>query len=60
MDHQYSPKTQIIVASQVIVKLDPVLQGLHGCVGDAQWRIILIAQSGFLLGCGGHAVTISV
>lgn len=55
------PQIQIVVAGQVVVQLDAVLECLHGGVGEAQRRVVLLAEVGGLIGgrfggvvLGGH------
>lgn len=55
------PQVQIVVAGQVVVQLDAVLERLHGGVGEAQRRVVLLAEIGGLIGgrfggvgLGGH------
>lgn len=57
--HPDLPQTQIVLAGQIIVLLDPILESLHGLVGDTERRLILLAKLGALLHrCGGHAVLV--
>lgn len=49
------PQIQIILAGQVVVRLDPVLEGLHGVMRQSQRRVILLAElRAFCYCCGGH------
>ena len=41
-----SPEVQVVVAGEVIVKFDAVLEGLHGGVGESHGRVILLAEVG--------------
>lgn len=39
-----SPEVQVVVAGEVVVKLDAVFEGLHGGVGEADGGVILLAE----------------
>lgn len=43
------PQAQVVVAGEVVVQLDAVLEGLHRGVGEAHGRVILLAEVGRLL-----------
>jgi hypothetical protein len=48
---RYAPQVQVVVAGQVVVQLDAVLEGLHGGVSETQRRVILLAKvSGLVAG----------
>jgi hypothetical protein len=38
------PQIQVVVAGEVIVQFDAVLEGLHGGMGEAQRCVILLAE----------------
>jgi hypothetical protein len=46
------PQVQVVVAGEIVVQLDAVLEGLHCCVGEAQRRVILFAEVGGLIASG--------
>lgn len=53
-DNGSIPQVQIVVAGQVIVQLDAVLEGLHRAVGEAQRGVILLAEVGVSIGGSIH------
>lgn len=40
------PEAQVVLAGEVVVQLDAVLEGLYGGVGEAQRRVVPPAQVG--------------
>ena len=42
------PELQVVVARQVVVRLDPILQRCHGAVREAHGRVILDTKLGLV------------